>query len=281
MKTTSQVILSRDLDGLLLLAKEAAARAAAIHKKRFGEIHTISVKSSRTDLVSEVDVEAEKAIIDTITRERPNDAILAEEGGSRSGDSGLRWVIDPLDGTVNYLYRYPGFTVSIGLEVDGRKTLGVVHDSYHNQVYSSLIGRSALCDEKPISVSRENNLAQALLATGFIYLSEQRQKQAEILVKVIPRVRDIRRSGSASLDLCLLASGRIDCFFEAGLSAWDVAAGGVIARAAGARVVTLPSKKGPSPILVAAPPGLFDSLIDLLEQCGVVGRNDPTMEEWK
>jgi len=269
---------SHNFDELLTLAEKAAARAAAVHKDRFDEIHSVNAKSSRTDLVSEVDIAAERVIVDTITRKRPNDAILAEEGGARKGSSGLRWVIDPLDGTVNYLYRYPGFTVSIGLEVDGRKCLGVVHDSYHNRVYTSIVDQFSQCDGKPISVTRERKLSDALLATGFVYDCEQRSQQGSILSNVMGQVRDIRRSGSASLDLCLLASGRVDCYFEAGLKPWDFFAGVVIATTAGAKVLTVPTIIGPSPLLIAAEEKLCEDLFQLLTANGVIDPNEARIE---
>lgn len=272
---------SDDFDELLELAEKAAARAAAIQRERFDEIHLVNAKSSRTDLVSEVDIAAERAIIDTIAQARPNDAILAEEEGTRDGSTGLRWVIDPLDGTINYLYRYPGFTVSIGLEVKGRKCLGVVHDSSHNRVYTSIIDRFARCDGEPISVNRDKKLPDALLATGFVYDCTRRSQQGAILADLMGKVRDIRRSGSASLDLCLLASGRVDCYFEAGLKPWDFAAGAVIAATAGARIITVPTRRGPGPLLIAAADRLCEDLFQVLKETGVIDPNDACIEVCK
>ncbi len=268
----------RDLDALLGLAKQIAAEAAAVHRRGLGRKHTVGTKSSPTDLISEVDREAEKLIVQAIRRARPDDAIVAEEGSEHQGASGLRWLVDPLDGTVNFVYGYPGFTVSIGIEIDGRPAIGVVHDSFHDHVYAGIMGRGSERDGLSLQVNTDRSLPEALVATGFSYSSEHRRQQGQWLAALLPRVRDIRRSGSAALDLCLLAAGRVDAYWEAGIRAWDVTGGAVIAAAAGAQVVTFRPKTGPTPLVVAAHSALARTLIDLLCEAGAIGPTDPRID---
>ena len=269
-----------DLEELLALAKRVAAMASEIHLRRLGASHCVSTKSSRSDVVTEVDREAERAIVTAILKARPRDGILAEEGSSREGDSGIRWVVDPLDGSVNYLYGYPAFAVSIGVEIDERYRLGVVRDSFHGHVYAAIAGRKATLNGKPLKVNPVSELPDALLATGFSYDVRHRTHQARTLAGVLPRVRDIRRGGSAALDLCSIAAGRIDVYYEAGLKPWDVAAGGVIATAAGARVIALSPPRGPKPLYVAANPSLADKFLNLLCQSGAISPDTARTEPW-
>lgn len=281
MTKPSQSNSRYEISNLQKLALEAAAKAAEIHRNRLYQSHIVNTKSSRTDLVSEVDLEAERTIIEMIEGARPDDAIVAEEGSSRTGTSGIRWIIDPLDGTTNYLYRYPGFTVSIGIEVNGRKTIGVVHDSYHQRIYTAVIGQLAFCNNKSVSVNESVELADALIATGFMYNALYRSKQAHSIAQILPHIRDIRRSGSASLDLCLLASGCIDGYFEYGVHPWDITAGGVIAATAGAKVASIPTHTEASTLLVASHPSIFDSLLHLLRKSNVFTSDDSEIEIWR
>jgi len=269
-----------DLEALLSLAKKLAALAASIHRQALSHIHVVSTKSSRTDVVTEVDREAERAVVELLTQERPDDAIVAEEGSARDGKTGVRWVIDPLDGSVNYLYGYPAFAVSIGVEIDGRYRVGVVHDSSRDRVYEALEGGGARCDGNPLEVNPVPDLSQALLATGFWYDPELRKWQASLLKEVMPRVRDMRRSGSAAIDLCLLAEGRIDAYYESGLKPWDTAAGGVIAREAGARVALVSPAFGPPPLIVAANPRLYGELLLLLREVGAIDPGVAPEQPW-
>lgn len=256
--------MTPDIDELLRLAKMIAAAGAAVHRQGFGRPLATRAKSSETDLVSEVDLETERVLISYIRRERPEDAIISEEGSNQPGQSGVCWILDPLDGTTNYLYGYPAFGIAIGIELDGEGVVGVVHDTYHDRVYAGVIGRGATCDEKPITVSTSTRLETALIATGFLPDRTIRRRQGAILTEVLPRVRDIRRSGSPILDLCGVASGQTDGFYEFGLGRWDIAAGAVIARAAGARVTLFPQQELPRPLLVASAPGIHDALVALL-----------------
>lgn len=266
-----------DLAALETLAVRAAAAAARVHRDGLSRVQSAEAKSSPTDMVTEVDREAERVIVEAIVAARPDDAILGEEGTDRAGTSGVRWVIDPLDGTTNYLYRFPAFAVSIGVEVDGRHALGVVHDSSRDHVYVGGIGRPATCDDRPIRVRAAVEPAVALLATGFQHRPAIRARQAAALGQLLARVRDIRRPGSAALDLCSLAAGQIDAYYELGLGAWDVAAGVAIAVAAGARVLSVPVPDT-TPLLVAAAPGLVEPLLALLIEAGVADADAPVTD---
>jgi myo-inositol-1(or 4)-monophosphatase len=253
-----------DDTALCELALRLAAEAAAVHRSGRERELRVETKSSRTDLVSAVDREAERLIVDGIRSKRPDDAILGEEGGAHHGTSGVRWIIDPLDGTTNYVYRYPAHAVSIAVEVGGTVRVGVVHDSVHEEVYTAIRGRGAFRDGVRMVASRCADLGTALLATGFQYRSELRAWQAATLARVLPQVRDVRRGGSAALDLCWLGDGRLDLYYEGGLAEWDVAAGMLIAEEAGASVRISHPADGPTPLVVAGPTALVDALEPLL-----------------
>ena len=187
-------------------------------------------------MLSEVDEACEQLIVDGIHAERPGDGILSEEGAEAESETGVRWVIDPIDGTTNYLYGHPGYAISIAVERDGEAVAGVVHDPLHGERFSATRGDGARRNGEPIRVSDETDPSTALVATGFGYTPEGRTKQAEALAGLIGSIRDIRRMGAAAVDLCSVACGRVDAFFERGLNHWDLAAGELIAREAGAVV---------------------------------------------
>jgi myo-inositol-1(or 4)-monophosphatase len=255
------------LDALALLeiAKRAARVAAEVHRRAMERVRfDVGTKSSNLDLVTEVDREAERTIVDVIRSARPNDSILGEEGSALSGSSGVRWVIDPLDGTTNFIHGYPAHSVAVGIEFEGRRVAGVVIDTYANRTYSGVVGQGATCDKWPITVKDETDLHKALVGTGFLPDAEVRRLQAEILKNVLPRVRDIRRSGCPSLDICGVASGALDAFYEFGLGPWDIAAAGAIAEAAGAEVIELTPAGLPGPLLVVTNPDLAPVLISLV-----------------
>lgn len=195
---------------------------------------TLTLKSSDTDLVTEMDAAAEQLIVSAIETHRPDDGILGEEGTSRPGTSGVRWVIDPIDGTTNYVYRHPLFCVSIGVEVNGVGVAGAVCAPMLGDTYTGRLGGGAFRNGQPISVSAETELGKALVGTGFAYLSEYRAHQGRRLAGLAAQIRDLRRGGSAALDLCFLADGRLDAYYEDGLNPWDECAGLVIATEAGA-----------------------------------------------
>jgi myo-inositol-1(or 4)-monophosphatase len=223
---------------VLELALGLAREAGAIQRERYETDFQIATKSSAVDLVTDVDRACERHIVDALTRERPDDAILAEEGsGADRSGSGWRWVIDPLDGTTNYAHGYPRFCVSIGVERDDVSAVGVVYDPLLDETYHALRGAGAFRNGQPIRVSSEPALDRALLATGFAY--DRRASEEDNLDHFgafLKNARALRRDGSAALDLCYVASGRLDGFWELNLAAWDVAAGALLVEEAGGRV---------------------------------------------
>ena len=214
-------------------------------------------KSSRTDMVSDADRDAEAAITDLSRAERPDDGLLAEEGSESEGSSGRRWVIDPLDGTTNFLYGLPAWAVSIALEDGDDAVVGVVLDPVRDELFSAVRGEGAWLGGERLAPSGCESLDRALVATGFSYDPGRRAAQAEVLVRALPRLRDIRRPGAAALDLCAVAAGRVDGYFERGLKPWDWAAGSLVAAEAGA--VVRPLRGEPSG-LVAAGAAIVDEL---------------------
>lgn len=259
---------------LRVLASEVAREAGAFVSARALEARLhVATKSSATDMVSEVDRESEALIVARLLAARPGDGILGEEGGEHAGPSGVRWVIDPLDGTTNYLYAYPAYAVSIAAEQDGEVVAGAVFDASHGHLYSAAIGEGATRDGAPLAVSVSTSLATALVGTGFGYDSAQRARQGRILAGVVPHIRDIRRSGSAALDLCWVASGRYDAYFELGLGPWDWAAGALIVREAGGRTL-LRHRDGRIALVIAAAAALLEPLEALLVECGAPEATD-------
>ena len=255
-----------DPRALLELAVVAAEDAAQLLRTSRPDPDAIRTKSSGSDLVTDLDRAAEARIVDHLIAARPDDGVLGEEGGERAGRSGVRWVIDPLDGTTNYVYDYPAYGVSIAAEADGQVVAGVVVDVVRGERFTAAIGHGAHRDGRRLQVSTEDALAAALIGTGFSYDASTRGRQAAALTTVLPAVRDIRRSGSAALDLCAVAAGRLDGFWERGLSPWDRAAGGLIAAEAGAQVGRLGTAEPLT--LLAAPPALYGALEGLLEAAG-------------
>jgi myo-inositol-1(or 4)-monophosphatase len=215
-------------------------------------------------MVSDADREAEEAISRLLREERPDDGLLGEEGLSAGGSSGRRWVVDPLDGTTNYLYRYRAWCVSVALEDgSGDGLVGVVHDPLAGETFSASRGGGAFLDGSPISVRASGELGRALVATGFGYDPEVRAGQAAVLLRVLPRVRDVRRAGAAALDLCHVAAGRLDGYYERGINHWDYAAGALIVREAGGLVLPL---EGGRFGLAAGRPGLAEELVELTRE---------------
>lgn len=242
-------------------ARELVTEAAGVVKTmRSSVIASASTKSSPTDPVTEADKAAEKAIVDGINTDRPDDSIIGEEGTDKVGTSGVSWHIDPIDGTTNYLYGYPSFAVSVAAETDGVVVAGAVFDVASGDLYSAHRGSNSVCNDEPIAVTAKNELSSALIATGFSYLSDRRREQAQVLVDLLPQVRDIRRAGSAAVDLCLLASGRVDAYFESGLNFWDFAAGWIIVEQAGGTCTGLHTPHPDSAFLVAGGPGVHGLL---------------------
>lgn len=244
------------------MALRAARLAGAQLASRFeGPAEGITAKSTSTDLVSDADREAEDIILSIIRAERPGDAILSEESGeAEAGGSGLRWLVDPLDGTTNYLWGYPQWAVSIACHDAAGGLVGVVHDPLRGETFSAVRGGPARLDDRDLVLAPSHDLAQALVGSGFGYDAVRRRRQATRLMGVIPHVRDMRRGGSAALDMAWVACGRLDAYFEFGVNAWDVAAGAVIVTAAGGTVQDLPTGPEGARGTLAARPGLADPL---------------------
>ena len=252
-----------------LAADIAHSVGARILELREQGVSLAGTKSSRTDIVTAADTEAERLVVDALIKARPDDAILGEEGASRPGSTGITWVIDPIDGTVNYLYNIPAYAVSIAATVpdetafaDGRRAIaGAVYAPRTNELFVAHEGGGATRNGERISVSHEDDLATSLIATGFGYSEERRREQAEVVARLIPQVRDIRRIGSCAYDLCLLASGRLDGYYERGIQPWDYAAAALIATEAGATIVGRDASTPPGePLFVAANPTLTPQL---------------------
>jgi myo-inositol-1(or 4)-monophosphatase len=262
-----------DLEGLLgvavEVAREAAALAVAYRANGIGEIGT---KSTATDVVTAADRAVERLVGELLHERRPGDEILGEEYGGGVADPGrVRWVVDPIDGTVNYVYGLPHYAVSIAAEVDGRAVAGVVRNAATGEEWTAMRGRGAWREGRRLACSQVGELGQALVATGFGYDAARRAHQAAVLPVLLPRVRDVRRFGVASVDLCFAAEGRVDAYFEKGLNVWDHAAGGLVAVEAGLWVTGLRgAPPGPSMVL-AASPALHASLHALLVELDADG----------
>ncbi len=226
----------------------------------------LDTKSSRTDPVSDADREAERVIQELLTAERPEDGLLAEEGAQSEGTSSRRWIVDPLDGTVNFLYGFPVWGVSVALEDEEGMAVGVVYDPTRDETFRAVRGEGADLNGRPLHVRERRELRAALIATGFSYDWERRAAQAELIARMLPEVRDIRRAGAAALDLAWLAAGRVDGFLEHGLKPWDSAAGKLLVEEAGGVTERLP---GDPPGLAAA--GTPEVLAALVEHAGVLG----------
>lgn len=261
-----------DLDELADLALSIAREAGALvveHQAAGVEIaHT---KSSVTDIVTEADHASELLIRQRILGARPDDSILGEEGSAVDGGSGVRWVVDPIDGTVNYAHGIPNYAISIGVEVDGEAVLGVVLNPAQGLEYTAVAGGGAFCNGAPIHVAEPVEPALAVVGTGFNYRQDVRVSQARTVAAMLPRVADIRRFGSCALDLCAVADGSLDGYVEEGIGgAWDYTAGAVICREAGGEVQVLTGVTG-GILVTAAPRGSYAEFRDLLHECGFVG----------
>jgi myo-inositol-1(or 4)-monophosphatase len=256
--------LLSDLARTALRAAQLAANllAEAVGRPR----QLVEEKSSATDMVSEVDRAAESLISSVLADLRPEDGLLGEEGASKTGTSGVRWVVDPLDGTTNFLFGIPQFSVSIAAEIDGLPVVGVVIDPSRHETWAARQGGGARCNGVPCQVALERStLPTALVATGFGYRAERRAWQAQVAAQVIPAVRDLRRFGSAALDLCWVAGGRVDAYYEWGLNPWDLSAGRVICTEAGGQVEILAGHT-----IVATTPALAGPLTELLVSAGAL-----------
>jgi myo-inositol-1(or 4)-monophosphatase len=255
---------TQDRAQLLALATDLARRAGALALGMREGVEELDPKSSPTDVVTAADKAVERLLVDALRTARPDDGLLGEEGASDSGTTGLRWVIDPIDGTVNYLYGIPQWAVSIGVEDANGTLVGVVFDPSKDELWQAVRGEGSTLNGRPLRCSTASSLAQSLVATGFGYDERRRAVQAVVLIDVLPNVRDIRRAGAGSLDLCSVAAGRVDAYYEQGLSPWDLSAGTLIATEAGARVEGLKGRPPSHDLVIAAAPAVFDDLHDLL-----------------
>jgi myo-inositol-1(or 4)-monophosphatase len=272
---------------LQTVAETLAAEAAAFVRRRRAEVFgadagtdgdaAVQSKTTPTDPVTVVDTETERLLRDRLAQLRSGDAILGEEIGGPTDPANagaVTWVLDPIDGTVNFVYGIPSYSVSVAAQVEGVSVAGAVADVVGGRLYSAAIGLGAHVTDaegtRPLRCSAVDDLSLALVGTGFAYSTRRRTVQAELVSKILPVVRDVRRIGSAALDLCMVAAGRLDAYYEHGLHVWDSAAGALIAAEAGARVV-LPEPGDPernAALVVAVAPGIADQLLTALAQFG-------------
>jgi myo-inositol-1(or 4)-monophosphatase len=253
-----------DVTALLALATDIAREAGALALRMRQSVEVVDAKSSPTDVVTAADRAVEELVRAALRDTRPDDGLLGEEGGAASGSSGVRWVVDPIDGTVNYLYGIPQWAVSIAVEDEEGTAVGVVYDPAKRELWQAVRGGGATLDGTPLRCSTVTDLSMALVGTGFGYESERRAAQSRVLPDLLPSVRDIRRLGSGALDLCSVAAGRLDAYYEQGLAPWDLSAGGLIAREAGAVVSGLRGEPAGRALVLAAGPGVHQQLHDLL-----------------
>jgi myo-inositol-1(or 4)-monophosphatase len=279
--------LDLDPGGLRSVAERLATEAADFVRRRRGEVFggvphrestgtAVRAKSTPTDPVTIVDTETERLLRDRLAELRPGERVLGEEGGgSAEGSDGLpTWVLDPIDGTVNFVYGLPAYVVSVAVQVDAQSLAGAIANVVDGALYSAALGHGARMQRGGVSTqlrcSKVDDLSMSLVGTGFSYDPHLRQRQAAVIATLLPRVRDIRRFGSAALDLCLVAAGQLDAYFEDNLHVWDWAAGALIAAEAGARLrLPLPSGAvGGAGMVVAAAPGVDEAFTDALSRAG-------------
>jgi myo-inositol-1(or 4)-monophosphatase len=253
-------------DHLLELAVEVAREAGEFLLRRPDDLR-VDTKSSPTDVVTAMDRASEALVVERLLGGRPGDGLLGEEGTDERGTTGVRWVVDPLDGTVNYLYDLPFWAVSIAAEVDGVAVAGVVHAPVLGWTFTAVLGGGAWRNgAERLRGSGVTEMSQVLLATGFGYGADRRRKQGRWVAELLPEVRDIRRQGSGALDLCMTAAGLVDAYVEQGLHPWDLAAGGLIAREAGLRVTGLRGAPASGQLVVSVPTPIADQLLARLEE---------------
>lgn len=253
---------------LLELAEQIAKKAGELLMSRPTNFE-LDQKSGVLDFATQMDHESEKLIVSEILAARPDDSIIGEEGANRKGSSGYTWVIDPIDGTVNYLYGIPGWCVSIAIKDEGGYLVGVVHVPSFAMTWSARRGGGATCNGKPLRCNEPVELNRALIATGFAYDIERRKPQAKFIAELLPQIRDVRRMGACAVDICMVASGSVDAHFEAGVNEWDYAAAGLIASEAGAKFSYLKGIwDGEKYFVLTAGPSLFASLAKALAPYG-------------
>ncbi|HEX8626988.1 MAG TPA: inositol monophosphatase family protein [Catenuloplanes sp.] len=264
-------------DELLSIAVQVARQGAVTARRmRADGISQLTTKSTDTDVVTAADRAVERQVVEELRRLRPDDSVLGEEYGTAgapgpAGNGAVRWILDPIDGTVNYLYGLPQYAVSLAAEVDGVVVAGVVHNPATGDEWTATRGGGAYRAGQPLRGSTRTALGQSLIATGFGYDPARRAYQAGVVAQLISHVRDIRRFGAASIDLCMAAEGSFDAYFEKGLNLWDHAAGGLIAAEAGLRVGGIAGAAPGPDMLIAAPPALYPALHDRLADLDAAG----------
>ena len=266
------------------MAEQVAIEAAAFVRRRRAEIFgdgphstpagSVRSKTTPTDPVTVADIETERLLRDLLDALRPGEPILGEEGGgpAAAGDGAVCWVVDPIDGTVNFVYGIPAYAVSVAAQIDGVSVAGAVADVVSGDVYSAALGQGAHVlrggECRALRSSTADELAMALVGTGFGYAPRRRAEQSALLARILPLVRDVRRIGSAALDLCMVAEGRLDAHYEHGLHVWDWAAAALVATEAGAQVRLPEGGEDQAGLLVAAAPGIAAQLIEALDRFG-------------
>lgn len=268
------------VDALVRVAEDVARRAGAlVHEGRPTDVRVAATKTSAVDVVTAMDLASEELVRTELARLRPADGVLGEEGGYRAGTSVVTWVVDPIDGTVNYLYGIPAYAVSLAAVVDPRAQAagtapdpatwtvlaGCVHAPAQGLTYTAGRGRGAHADGAPLRLGPPAPLERCLVGTGFGYVAARRRVQARVLAEVLPRVRDIRRAGAAALDLCAVAAGRLDLYYERGLQPWDMAAASLVVLEAGGDVRGLRGRPAGTAMTVAGPAERTADLVALLE----------------
>jgi len=263
--------VSRPADPLELLSLATSVTTEAgrlLEEAQRGRIEVADTKSSPTDVVTAVDLRSEELIRKQILTARPDDGFVGEEGDDLAGSSGVTWVADPIDGTVNFLYKIPQFAVSLAAVADGETLAGVVLNPVSGEMFTAARGDTARLDGEPIRVSRRRDVSQALVGTGYHYRADVREVQGMEQARLMARVRDLRRMGSAALDLCFVACGRFDAYVERGLKPWDLAAGRLIVTQAGGRVEGMNGDEPGELVVVAASGDLFPAFHDELAAAG-------------
>ena len=262
-----------NVEELRRIAERVAQEAADLVRTRAGsDVAVADRKSSPVDVVTAVDRESEDLLRRRLAELRPGDGFLGEEGGEEPGTTGVTWVVDPIDGTVNFLYGIPHYAVCVAaVDPAGEALAGAVVDVARGETYSASRGGGATCDGRPLRVRVERSPGERLFLTGFQYQQHVRRLQGEAVARLLPHVRDVRRMGSAALELCTVAAGRADAYVEEGLHLWDRAAAGLVATEAGARLAVLPGAGGMD-CVVCAPEETWSEVLGLVEECGFLAR---------
>ena len=258
-------ISAADSRAMLDLARGAAIKAGSMAIQTPARTLRASTKSSPTDFVTEMDRAAEQLILETILAARPDDGMVGEEGASKASQSGISWLIDPIDGTTNYLRGIPNFSVSIAAVTEGETVIGVVYDPTLDETFTAIRSQGAALNDAPIECSM-TPLAHSIIGTGFSYSAAERTQQADLLRAVLPAVGDLRRVGSAAISLCWVGCGRLDAFYETGLEPWDFAAGSLIALEAGADVQGAECDLADGHLIIASAPTVTAGLRQLLRE---------------